>query len=349
MSSLASPALRQLTLLIGIVALAAARDSAPSTVRFEQAVSQSETTRLPVHTFSIVARDPDTGQLGVAVASHWFAAGRLVAWAEAGVGAVATQAFVEPAYGQRGLDLLRQGKSAPDALQTLLGRDADREVRQVALIDAQGRVDAFTGKRTIAAAGHHSGKEYAVQANLMKNDNVWPEMARAFEGASGDLAERMLIALEAAQSSGGDLRGKQSAALIVVAAKPSGRPWEDRVFDVRVDDHKEPIKELRRLVNLERAYQHMVTADRALERHEPDEARSAYRAAEKLAPKHIELVFWHAIALVNMNRTEDALPLLKRVFAAEGQFRELIPRLAKAGLIPDDAHLSKRLANPENP
>jgi uncharacterized Ntn-hydrolase superfamily protein len=178
---------------------------------------------------------------------------------------------------------------------------------------------------------------------------VWPEMARAFEGANGDLAERMLVALEAAQSSGGDLRGKQLAALIVVAAKPSGRPWEDREFDVRVDDNKEPIKELRRLVNLERAYQHMVTADRALERREPDEARSEYRAAEKLAPKHTELAFWHAVALVNMGRTEDALPLLKRVFATEDQWRELIPRLAKAGLIPDDAPLLKRLANPENP
>src|SRR5215203_5065045 len=188
----------------------------------------------PVHTFSIVARDPATGELGVAVQSHWFSVGPIVAWAEAGVGAVATQSFVDPSYGKTGLDLMRAGKSAPDTLKELLEKDEGREVRQVAMIDAQGRVDAWTGKNDIQSAGHIVGKDFSVQANLMLNDKVWPAMARAFENAKGDLAERMLAALDAAQAAGGDIRGRQSAAIVVVKAKSSGKPWNDRVIDVRV-------------------------------------------------------------------------------------------------------------------
>ena len=192
--------------------------------------------RRPVHTFSIVARDPATGELGVAVQSHWFSVGSIVAWAEAGVGAVATQSFVDPSYGKNGLDLMRSGKSAPDSLRELLAKDEGREVRQVAMIDAQGRVDGFTGKNDIQAAGHIVGTNFSVQANLMLNDKVWPAMARAFENSKGDLAERMLAALDAAQLAGGDIRGKQSAALIVVTGKPTGQAWKDRTFDLRVDD-----------------------------------------------------------------------------------------------------------------
>jgi len=170
----------------------------------------------PVHTFSIVARDPNTGELGVAVQSHWFSVGAIVPWADAGVGAVATQSFVDPSYGPLGLAIMRSGRSAPDALKALLAGDEGRDVRQVAMIDAQGRVDAWTGKSDIEAAGHHVGKDYSVQANLMSNDRVWPAMAAAFEATKGDLAERMLAALDAAQASGGDIRGRQSAALIIV-------------------------------------------------------------------------------------------------------------------------------------
>src|SRR5215216_560388 len=166
----------------------------------------------PVHTFSIVARDPATGELGVAVQSHWFSVGPIVPWAEAGVGAVATQSFVDPSYGKLGLDLMRMGRSAPEALKSLLAGDEGREVRQVAMIDAQGRVVAHTGAKDIPAAGHIVGKDYSVQANLMLNDKVWPAMSRAFETTKGDLAERMMAALEAAQGAGGDIRGKQSAA-----------------------------------------------------------------------------------------------------------------------------------------
>ena len=188
----------------------------------------------PVHTFSIVARDPNTGELGVAVQSHWFSVGPIVPWAEAGVGAVATQSFVDASYGPLGLAIMRAGRSAPDALKALLAGDEGRDVRQVAMIDAQGRVDAWTGKNDIQAAGHHVGKDYSVQANLMLNDKIWPAMAAAFEATKGDLAERMLAALDAAQAAGGDIRGRQSAALIVVSGKPTGQSWKDRVFGLLI-------------------------------------------------------------------------------------------------------------------
>ena len=235
----------------------------------------------PVHTFSIVARDPATGELGVAVQSHWFSVGPIVAWAEAGVGAVATQSFVDPSYGKLGLELMRAGKSAPDSLKALLAGDEGREVRQVAMIDTQGRVEAWTGKNDIHAAGHIVGKNYSVQANLMLNDKVWPAMSAAFESTRGDLAERMLAALDAAQAAGGDIRGKQSAALIVVTGKPTGQAWKDRVFDLRVDDSPDPLMELRRLVKLQRAYNHMNAGDLAVEHKDNEGALREYGAAEK--------------------------------------------------------------------
>src|SRR5882672_4535371 len=220
----------------------------------------------PVHTFSIVARDPVTGELGVAVQSHWFSVGTTVPWAESGIGAIATQSFVDPSYGKLGLELMRTGKSAPEALKALLAGDDGRDVRQVAMIDMQGRVDAWTGKNDIQAAGHIIGKNFSVQANLMLNEKVWPAMAQAFENTKGDLADRMLAALDAAQAVGGDIRGRQSAALIVVTGKPTGQAWKDRVFDLRVDDSAEPLKELRRLVTLQRAYNHMNAGDLAVEK-----------------------------------------------------------------------------------
>jgi uncharacterized Ntn-hydrolase superfamily protein len=297
----------------------------------------------PVHTFSIVARDPQTGELGVAVQSHWFSVGSIVPWAEAGVGAVATQSFVDPSYGKLGLDLMRAGKSAPDALKALLAGDDARDVRQVAMIDAQGRVMAHTGARDIPAAGHIVGENYSVQANLMLNDKIWPAMSRAFESAKGDLAERMMAALEAAQEAGGDIRGKQSAALIVVTGKPTGRPWADRLFDLRVDDHAEPLKELRRLVTLQRAYNHMNAGDLAVERKENEKALAEYGAASRLVPGNAEMVYWHAVALVNMGRVEDSLPLFRRVFEMDKNWATLTPRLAKIGLIVDDQSIIDRI------
>ena len=297
----------------------------------------------PVHTFSIVARDPATGELGVAVQSHWFSVGSIVAWAEAGVGAVATQSFVDPSYGKNGLDLIRAGKSAPAALKELLSKDEGREVRQVAMIDAQGRVDAWTGKNDIQAAGHIVGQNFYVQANLMLNDKVWPAMARAFENTKGDLADRMLAALDAAQAVGGDIRGQQSAALIVVTGKPTGQAWKDRTFDLRVDDNPAPLAELRRLVKLQRAYNHMNAGDLAVEKKDNEGALREYSAAEKLVPDNAEMIYWHAVALVNMGRVEDSLPLFKKVFAMDPNWVTLTPRLPRSGLLPDDPKIIERI------
>jgi uncharacterized Ntn-hydrolase superfamily protein len=299
--------------------------------------------RRPVHTYSIVARDAATGELGVAVQSHWFGVGPIVPWAEAGVGAVATQSFVEPAYGPNGLALMRAGKSAPDALKELLAKDTARDVRQVAMIDSQGRVDAWTGAKDIQAAGHQVGQNYSVQANLMLNDKVWPAMARAFESAKGDLADRMLAALDAAQAVGGDIRGKQSAALVVVTGKPTGQPWKDRTYDLRVDDSPEPLKELRRLVTLQRAYNHMNAGDLAVERNDAPGALREYSAAEKLVPGNAEMTYWHAVALVNMGKIDESLPLFRKVFTLDRNWVELTRRLPKSGLLPDDPTLMARL------
>ena len=296
----------------------------------------------PVHTYSIVARDPATGQLGVAVQSHWFAVGPVVPWIEPGVGAIATQSFADLRYGREGLQLMRSGKSAPETLAALLATDDGRDVRQVAMIDAQGRVAAHTGEKNIAAAGHVTGSNYSAQANMMLNDKVWPAMARAFEGAKGDLADRLLAALDAAQLAGGDIRGKQSAALIVVAAKASGGV-SDRVVDVRVDDSAEPLKELRRLVKVQRAYNFMDAGEQAFMAKDNEGALASYRAASRLLPGNAEMMYWHAVALVNMGRVEESLPLFRRAFAINRNWVTLTLRIAKVGLLPDDAKLLDRI------
>lgn len=297
----------------------------------------------PVHTFSIVARDPVTGELGVAVQSHWFSVGSIVPWAESGIGAVATQSFVDPSYGKLGLELMRTGRTAPEALRALLAGDDGRDVRQVAMIDARGNVDAWTGKSDIPAAGQIVGKNFSVQANLMLNDKVWPAMAAAFEKTSGALADRMLAALDAAQSVGGDIRGRQSAAIIVVTGKPTGQAWKDRTFDLRVDDSPEPLKELRRLVTLQRAYNHMNAGDLAVEHKDNEGALREYGAAEKLVPDNAEMIYWHAVALVNMGRVDESLPLFKRVFEMDKNWVTLTPRLSKVNLLPDDPKLIERI------
>jgi uncharacterized Ntn-hydrolase superfamily protein len=283
--------------------------------------------------------------LGVAVQSHWFSVGPIVAWAEAGVGAVATQSFVDPSYGKNGLDMMRGGKSAPDTLKELLGKDDAKEVRQVAMIDAQGRVEAWTGRNDIQAAGHIVGKNFSVQANLMLNDKVWPAMARAFESTKGDLADRMLAALDAAQAAGGDIRGRQSAALIVVTGKPTGQAWKDRTFDLRVDDSPQPLQELRRLVTLQRAYNHMNAGDLAVEKKDNEGALREYSAAEKLVPDNAEMIYWHAVALVNMGRVDESLPLFRKVFAMDRNWITLTPRLPKSGLLPDDPKVIERIVS----
>ncbi len=299
----------------------------------------------PVHTFSIVARDSVTGEIGVAVQSHWFSVGSLVTWAEAGVGAVATQSFVDPAYGPLGLDLMRAGKTANQALSGLLASDPGREVRQVAMIDVQGNVAAHTGSKCIPGAGHIVGRNYSVQANLMLNDKVWPAMSKAFENAKGDLADRMLAALDAAQSVGGDIRGRQSAAILIVKGKSTGRPWADRVMELRVEDNPEPLRELRRLVNLHRAYDHMNNGDLAVEHNDVTGALREYGAAEAMFPDNLEMKFWHAVALVNVGRTDESLPLFKEIFSKDKNWALLIPRLPGVGqLTADDATVKRILS-----
>jgi uncharacterized Ntn-hydrolase superfamily protein len=271
------------------------------------------------------------------VQSHWFAVGPVVPWAEAGVGAVATQSLVDVSYGPLALELLRAGKSAEETLSGLLATDADRELRQVAIVDAQGRVAVHTGKRCIAAAGHAMGAGFSVQANLMLRDTVWGAMAKAYQTTSGDLAQRMLAALEAAQAQGGDIRGKQSAALLVVRAHATGRPWEDRVVDLRVDDHAEPVQELSRLLQLHRAYAHMNAGDLAMEEDDFERAGREYGAAEALAPGNAEMLFWHAVTLAGAGRVDEAKPLLARVYAQDPNWRTVLERLPASGLLPKDA------------
>ena len=299
----------------------------------------------PVHTYSIVARDPKTGELGVAVQSHWFSVGSIVTWAEAGVGAIATQSFVDPGYGQRGLELLKRGVAAPDALAQLVKADAQQDVRQVAIIDAQGRVAAHTGRKAIVAAGHHVGTQYSVQANLMANAKVWPAMAAAYEKATGDLADRLLAALDAAEAVGGDIRGRQSAALLIVKPKSTGKPWSgaDRVFDLRVEDQAEPLKELRRLVRLQRAYNRANHGDELMSDQKVDEALKEYAAAATIAPEIVELPFWHAVTLASMGREAEAKPIFQAVFAKEPAWADLVPRLPAAGLLPEDKRLIERI------
>jgi uncharacterized Ntn-hydrolase superfamily protein len=293
--------------------------------------------RRPVHTYSIVARDPATGQLGVAVQSHWFQVGALVPWAESGVGAVATQSFVEIAYGPRGLRLMGGGHSAPEALDRLLEQDDDRQVRQVAMVDADGKAAAWTGQRCIAAAGHFVGEGYTVQANLMERAEVWPAMAEAYEASAGrPFADRLLAALKAAETEGGDIRGRQSAALLVVRAKSTGRPWEDRLIDLRVEDDPRPLEELERLLGLHRAYEAMNAGDAALAAGNVDEALELYSRATELAPQIAELPFWKAVTLFDVGREQEALRLFREVFAEEPRWVELVGRLPDAGLLPDD-------------
>ncbi|MBC6990144.1 DUF1028 domain-containing protein [Hymenobacter sp. BT491] len=298
------------------------------------------------HTFSIVARDPATGDMAVAVQSHWFSVGTSVSWGEAGVGVVATQSFTNKSFGLRGLALLKSGKSAQQALDELLANDEGRDVRQVAILDNQGRVAVHTGKKCVDMAGHIAGKEFSVQANMMLNDKVWPAMAKAYEqNASLPLAERVLAALDAAQTAGGDIRGRQSAAVLVVRGKATEGPWADRLVDLRVDDNAAPLTELRRLLKLHRAYEHMNAGDLAVEKNDMPKAIQEYQAAEKMFPNNLEMKYWHAITLANKQQVPSALALLRPIFKEEPNWRTLTERLPKVGLLTvSDAELKQILS-----
>lgn len=288
-------------------------------------------------TYSIVARDAETGELGVAVQSHWFAAG-IVCWARPGVGAVATQAMALVDHGPLGLDALAEGGDAAAALRARLEADEHREVRQVAMVDARGGVAAHTGAQTIPEAGHVTGDGFSCQANMMWRDTVWSAMADAFASATGDLAGRLLAALEAGEGEGGDIRGRQAARILVVSPEPSDAPWADVRVDLRIDDHPEPLPELRRLLDLHRAYGHLDASERA--QTEGDSAAADREAAEalRLGPSVHEIAFWRAVGLANLGRVDEARALVTPVLASYPGWEELLRRCADrelAGITPD--------------
>lgn len=297
----------------------------------------------PVNTYSIVARDAATGELGVAVQSHWFSVGSGVLWAEPGVGAVATQSFVDPDYGPLGLQLMRGGKSAAEALAALVGVDEHANVRQVGMVDADGIVANHTGQMSIDEHCEVAGDTFTVQANLMWKPTVCDAMVTAYASAEGDLAERMMIALEAAEAEGGDIRGKQSAAMLVVSGDRSLSPWAGRIVDLRVEDHAEPLLEMRRLLTLARAYRLMNEGDGHMTTNDIDAAVEAYSAAAALAPGNHEMLFWQAATLAGAGRVDESLPLFEEAFSLWPRWRELVTRLPKSGLLPDDPELMAKI------
>lgn len=286
------------------------------------------------HTYSIVARDSVTGEMAVGVQSHWFSVGSLVSWGRSGVGVVATQSFVNPAYGPNGLDLMEKGQAAPTALQELVAKDEGKAFRQVAFLDATGKAAAFTGDNCVESALHHVGSNFSVQANMMLNDEVIPAMKKAWNDfASLSLAERVVKVLQAAEAAGGDIRGRQSAALIVVGAEKVENSWEDKKIDLRVDDHAEPLDELERLLRVARAYEFMNRGDVAMEEENVEEALLQYGKAEELFPENLEMRYWKAIALANSGRLEEALPIFKAVFKEDENWRIMTGRLPASGLL----------------
>lgn len=275
-------------------------------------------------TYSIVARDPETGELGVAVQSHWFAVGPIVPWARAGVGAIATQANVRVDYGPRGLALLAQGVGAGQALARLVAADELRASRQVAIVDAHGAAAAHTGGDCMAAAGDIQGDGVSCQANIMVSDVVWPEMLDAFRQAPGRLAHRLLAALDAAEAAGGDLRGRQSAAVLVVPGQ--GEAWE-RVVSLHVEDHPEPLAELRRLVILDEAYRLAGRADEELAAGHQEQAFTLYDRAAQLVPDAAELRFWAGLGAACAGEMDVALRHIRAAIAVHDGWREMLRRL----------------------
>ena len=297
----------------------------------------------PVHTYSIVAIDKETGEIGAAVQSHWFSVGSSVIWAEAGVGAVCTQSFIEPSYGPLGLELMRAGKTSEEALAGLLRADRSEAVRQVAMVDIQGRVASHTGKKCIPEAGHFIGNGFACQANLMFKSTVWNAMAKAFESTPGELVDKLMAALEAAEREGGDIRGKQSAAILVVKGKSSGAWWKDRIYDLRVEDDPAPLVELKRLIRLKKAYNSMNKGDDLLTENKVEEAMKCYTRAMEMYPDNAEMVFWSAVTLASMGKVNESLPLFKTAFAMDNNWAILVPRLPQVDQLPKDKALLKKI------
>lgn len=297
----------------------------------------------PVTTYSIVAYDEATGQMGVAVQSHWFSVGSVVAWAEAGIGVVATQSFAEISYGPLGLELMRAGKTSLQTLTGLLATDANEAVRQVAMIDAKGNVAVHTGKKCVAEAGHTQGKNHCCQANMMEKNTVWNAMSNAYENTNGELVDRLMAALEAAQNEGGDIRGKQSAAILIVSTKSSGVPWKDRIYDLRVEDNPNPLAELKRLIQIAKAYNHMNKGDEYLTVNNVPNALKEYSTAMEIYPENPEMVFWPAVTMAIQGKVEESLPLFKKVFTKDKRWAELLKRLPAVDQFPNNPELLNRI------
>ena len=298
-------------------------------------------------TYSIVARDKDTGEFGVAVQSHYFQVGPVVPWAVAGVGAVATQSQVNVSFGPLGLDLMKAGYSAEHALKALLAGDSEPQSRQVALVDAGGGVAAHTGPKCIPAAGHRTGDGFSVQANLMEKDTVWDAMFDAYTSSREPLAERMMAALEAAESEGGDIRGKQSAAMLVVTGKPSGRPWEDRIIDLRVDDAPDPLKELQRLLRVKRAYMAINDSERAADSGDVAAAAMKLQEAVTLAPDMVEIHFWGGLGMAQSGLLDAGCDMMMIAVRKDRRWIATLDRLVASDRLAPElaAQIQDRLAS----
>jgi uncharacterized Ntn-hydrolase superfamily protein len=275
-------------------------------------------------TYSIVARDPATGELGVAVQSHWFSVGPIVPWARPGIGAVATQANAEVSYGPRALELLHSGLDAESALARLLEEDEGSAGRQVAVVDAAGTAAAHTGDSAIPFAGHAVGEGVSCQANIMVSERVWPAMLGTYESTSGALTDRLLAALDAAEAEGGDARGRQSAAILVVPA--AGNAW-DEVVSLRIEDHPAPLVELRRLVRLHTAYVLADQADELVNEGRHDEAGVLYERANELVPENHELRFWAGLAAAQGGDLATGVARVRAAIASHPPWQGLLERL----------------------
>jgi uncharacterized Ntn-hydrolase superfamily protein len=295
------------------------------------------------HTYSIIAISDDHSEMGVAVQSHWFAVGAICPWIIPGVGAITTQSMVEVSYGPKGLELLKNGNNVKQTLELLLADDSERDLRQVAIMNAKGMVATHTGKRCIAEAGHQTGENYSVQANMMLKNTVWQAMASAFEKSNGKLARRLFAALEAAQHEGGDIRGNQSAAMIVADNILDDRPWSHFTTNLRVDDHPQPISELHRLLNVEQAYELMNLGDVLIAKGDFVAAKDHYAKAADLAPDIEELPFWEAVTLTEMGKIEQALPIFRKVFSINRNWILLVKRLPASGLLPKEPEIMEKI------
>jgi len=284
-------------------------------------------------TYSIVVRDPITGEIGVGVQSHYFSVGNAVPWAEPGVGAVATQSIIEVSYGPKGLARLSSGAPAPQVLAELVDQDPGRALRQVAIVDAGGRVACHSGALCIPAFGQAQGRGWSAQGNTLRSDAVWQSMGPAFERSTGSLSERLLCALEAAEVAGGDVRGRQSAAIFVVARDRPANSWEGRIVDLHVEHHARPLEELGRLLTIHRAHGLFGEARQLFGTGDFEPAIGLLEQARKLQPDNIEFGFWTGVAFANAGRKQEARRWLQEAYAADATWRELARRLASIGLL----------------